>query len=146
MRDIAKMTPKFAYVRPRLKLNDTPSSGVLKLKFENYPVEQVDRTGVSTAQNLESCRLQQLGYNMAWRWFEDTTESGCLAFEIPATHPMFAGGQRGWGTQTEWARLSLDGLRSIWTIDTFSPPSQSNRYICNFEMTITNELRTPVWV
>jgi hypothetical protein len=146
MKDIAKMTPKLAYVRPRLKINDTSSGGILKLKFENYPIAQVDRAEINTAQNLESCRLQQLGYNLAWRWFEEVTESGYLPFVIPSAHPVFTGAQRGWGTQAEWARQSLQGLPSLWAIDTFSPPNQNNRYTCNFEMTIVNELRTPVWV
>lgn len=147
-RKIADLTPTLAYTVPSLKLNDTPSGGTLRLLFENYPVLQVDETDNHNWVNLPGtpCRTEQLGFNLAWRWYEEITESGHLAFQIPPTHAMVAGVQRGWETWSEWFLRSLDGNSSIWKIKEFTPPKQNYRQRCDFSITIRNELRTPAWL
>jgi hypothetical protein len=88
---------------PKL-MSNTRHGRSLKLNFISYPLNKITPTKICNGAK------EQMGFNLAWDWYQNDLEGGLLAFNIPANHAV--------RSQSKWFEESVLWMCTKLIVDT----------------------------
>ena len=140
----AQMAAKNNFYKTSILLSNTSTGGSLDLIYKNYPTKPITIPALRPNAFTESATaINQIGWVGAWQFYHEQTKDGHLCFTIPPTHKLWDRTDY----KVPFLQYSLDNLGIIWRIDNFTNDNADNiKQVTNFTISISAELRTPLWI